>query len=211
MAVGCRSAARAGRSADRAPSSRLSLTARQPRTSRFCTLPMMACPTVTDLNMLDANVLVSAVTRKRRRTSTCIAKALSKRAAADPNAATRRSVAKPLSNLARINIAAVWQQAIWTVSAPSSSSAGAAASIIARAALIWVSEIVPKGARAAACSWSRETFAKSLDVVAESFIQPLPPVFGLAVRRMDFCQLAIRPPHFDTDRRKAALGGATCR
>jgi hypothetical protein len=32
-------------------------------------------------------------------------------------------------------------------------------------------------------------------------------MFGLAVRRMNFCQLAIRPPHFDTDRRKAALGG----
>ena len=39
----------------------------------------------------------------------------------------------------------------------------------------------------------------------ESFAQPGPPVLMLAVRRMDFCQFAIRPPHLDADWRKAAL------
>ena len=47
-------------------------------------------------------------------------------------------------------IAAVCVQAIWTVSPPSISSFGLAPAIIASAAFMAVSEIVPKGERAAA-------------------------------------------------------------
>jgi len=57
-------------------------------------------PTVVHVDVLDANKLLPAI-RRRRRTSTCVANALSKRAAADPNAAIRRSVPNPLSSLAR--------------------------------------------------------------------------------------------------------------
>jgi hypothetical protein len=53
----------------------------------------------------------------------------------DPNA-TRRSVAKGTSSFARTAMAAVCVQAIWTSSAPSTSSLGAAASI-ARAQHSW--------------------------------------------------------------------------
>jgi hypothetical protein len=47
-------------------------------------------------------------------------------------------------------MAAVCVQAIWMASAASISSLGAAAVIIARAAFMAVSDIVPKGERAAA-------------------------------------------------------------
>ena len=57
------------------------------------------------------------------------------------------SVASPLSSLERIDMAAVWVQAIWMASAASISSLGAAAVIIARAAFMAVWEIVPKGDR----------------------------------------------------------------
>src|ERR1700730_14764537 len=70
-----------------------------------------------------------------------------------------------MSSLARTAIAAVWVQAIWTASAPSISSLGAAASIIASAAFIESSETPPQGERAAACIWNKEAFTKSLDVV----------------------------------------------
>jgi hypothetical protein len=66
-----------------------------------------------------------------------------KRAAVDPNAAMRRSDPNALSILARIDIAAAWVHAIRMASAPSISSLGAAASTIARAALIAVSENGP--------------------------------------------------------------------
>ena len=62
-------------------------------------------------------------------------------------------------------MAAMCVHAIWTASAPSISSRGAAASIIASAAFMESSEIPPKGERAAACIWNNEVFTKSLDVV----------------------------------------------
>jgi hypothetical protein len=40
---------------------------------------------------------------------------------------------------------------------------------------------------------------------AESFIQSSPPIFALAIRRMHFCQFAIRPPHLDADWWESAL------
>jgi hypothetical protein len=69
------------------------------------------------------------------------------RAAADPNAATRRSVAKATSSLARTAMAAVCVAAIWAASAASISSFGFAASIIASEAFMESSEIPPKGER----------------------------------------------------------------
>ena len=62
-------------------------------------------------------------------------------------------------------MAAVCVQAIWTASAASISSLGAAASIIASAAFMESPEIPPKGERAAACIWNNEALTKSLDVV----------------------------------------------
>jgi hypothetical protein len=87
------------------------------------------------------------------------------RAAADPNAATRRSVAKATSSLARTAMAAVCVAAIWAASAASISSFGFAASIIASEAFMESSEIPPKGERHADCIWNNEAFTKSLDVV----------------------------------------------
>ena len=67
-------------------------------------------------------------------------------------------------------MAAVCVQAIWTASAPSISSFGAAASIIARAALMWVSEMVPKGERAAACNCNSEALIYSVqDLLSDDF------------------------------------------
>jgi hypothetical protein len=60
---------------------------------------------------------------------------------------------------------AVCVQAIWTAGAPTISSFGSAASIMARAAFKAVSEIPPQGNQAAACSWNNEAFTKSLDRV----------------------------------------------
>ncbi len=102
-------------------------------------------------------------------------------------------------------MAAVCVQAIWTASAPSISSFGAAASIIASAAFMESSEIPPQGERHADCIWNKRGVHEVARRCAESFIQPSPPIFALAVRRMYFCYLAIRPKHLDTDRRKAAL------
>ena len=79
-----------------------------------------------------------------------MAYAFIKRAAADPKAEIRRSVPNALSSLERIDMAAACVQAIWMASAASISSLGAAAVIIARAAFMAVSDIVPKGERAAA-------------------------------------------------------------
>src|ERR1700687_1444757 len=62
-------------------------------------------------------------------------------------------------------MAAVCVQAIWTASAASISSFGAAASIIPSAAFMASSEIPPQGERDAACIWNNEAFTKSLDVV----------------------------------------------
>ena len=62
-------------------------------------------------------------------------------------------------------MAAVCVQAIWTASAASISSLGAAASTIASAAFMARSEIPPQGERDAACIWNNEAFTKSLDVV----------------------------------------------
>ena len=62
-------------------------------------------------------------------------------------------------------MAAVCVQAIWTASAPSISSLGATASIIASVAFMESSEIPPKGERHAACIWNKLAFTKSLDVV----------------------------------------------
>ena len=62
-------------------------------------------------------------------------------------------------------MAAVCVAAIWTASAASISSFGAAASIIASAAFMESSEIPPKGERDAACIWNNELFTKSLDAV----------------------------------------------
>ena len=62
-------------------------------------------------------------------------------------------------------IAALCVQAIWMASAPSTSSFGAAASIIASAAFIESSEMPPQGERDADCIWNKETFTKSLDIV----------------------------------------------
>ncbi len=66
-------------------------------------------------------------------------------------------------------MAAVCVQAICTASAPSISSFGAAASIMASAAFKEVSEIPLPGNWAAACSWIKVTFTKSLDVVPSAF------------------------------------------
>ena len=96
-------------------------------------------------------------------------------------------------------MAAVCVQAIWTASAPSISSFGAAASIIASAALMESSEIPPKGERARSLYLEQGSVHEVARRCTESFIQPPPPIFALAVRRMDFCQLAIRPPHLDTE------------
>jgi hypothetical protein len=62
-------------------------------------------------------------------------------------------------------MAAMCVAAIWTASAPSISSFGAAASIIASAAFMDSSEIPPQGERDAACIWNKLAFTKSLDVV----------------------------------------------
>src|SRR5271154_570938 len=62
-------------------------------------------------------------------------------------------------------MAAVCVQAIWMASAPSISSLGAAASIIASAEFMASSEIPPQGERQADCIWNNEAFTKSLDVV----------------------------------------------
>ena len=67
-------------------------------------------------------------------------------------------------------MAAVCVQAIWTASAPSISSFGAAASIIASAAFIDTSEMPPKGERHAACIWNSAAFVKSLDVVPRALL-----------------------------------------
>ena len=67
-------------------------------------------------------------------------------------------------------MAAECVQAIWTASAPSISFFGAAASIIASAALMVVSEMVPKGDRAAACNWNKEALTKSLDLVPRALL-----------------------------------------
>ena len=98
-----------------------------------------------------------------------------------------------------------WRESPWRLcayrpsgrrAAASISSFGAAASTIASAAFMESSEIPPKGERAAACIWNNETFTKSLDVVPRALFSRRHQC--LAVRRMDFCQLAIRPQHLET-------------
>jgi hypothetical protein len=56
-------------------------------------------------------------------------------------------------------------QAIWIAKAASISSLGAAASIMASAAFMAISEIPLQGNLAAACNWYREALTKSLDLV----------------------------------------------
>jgi hypothetical protein len=70
----------------------------------------------------------------------------------------------PDPNLANTDIAAVCVHAIWIARAASISFSGAAASIIASAAFMAVSEIPPQCSRAACCNWNIAAFAKSLDI-----------------------------------------------
>ena len=65
---------------------------------------------------------------------------------------------------------AVCVQAIWTASAPSISSFGAAASIMASAAFKAVSEMPLNGSRAAASSCNKEALTKALDVVPSALL-----------------------------------------
>ena len=67
-------------------------------------------------------------------------------------------------------MAAVCVQAIWIASAPSISSFGAAASIMASAAFKAISEIPLYGNRAAACSWNKETLTKALEGVPSALL-----------------------------------------
>jgi hypothetical protein len=121
-------------------------------------------PTIIYMDVLDADKLLPAVTQASKNLNLgCISPHQPGRSRFERP--IRRSVPNPLSSLARTAIAAVCVQAIWRASAPSISSFGAATSIIARAALIWVSETVPYGERAAACSCNKEALTKSLDVV----------------------------------------------
>ena len=79
-------------------------------------------PSIVHMDVLDTRQLLAAL-RKRRRTSICIAYALSKRASVNPNAAIRRSVPKPRTNSPRTAMAAMCMQAIWTASALASAPA----------------------------------------------------------------------------------------
>jgi hypothetical protein len=125
-------------------------------------------PAVVYVHMLNADKLLPAVTQPSKNLYLgCISPI--KRAAADPNATTRRSDVKGMSSLARTAIAAAWVQAIWTASAPSISSLGAAASIIASAPFIESSETPPQGERAAACIWNKEAFTKSPTLCREPY------------------------------------------
>ena len=86
-------------------------------------------------------------------------------------------------------MAAACVQAIWTASAPSISSFGATASIIARAAFRPRSDGTPLGNRAADSSWASEAFTKSLDLVPRAFFSEAPvnyPTYPLPLRSVLF-------------------------
>jgi hypothetical protein len=101
----------------------------------FFTLPMKACPPAF-ICTCSTRTNCCPPPRSRRRTSTCIANVFIKRAAADASAAIRRSVPKAASSLARTAMEPECVQAIWTASAPSISSFGPTASIIASGGVI---------------------------------------------------------------------------
>ena len=98
-------------------------------------------------------------------------------------------------------------QAIWTASAPSISSVGAAASIIARAALTCVSEIVPKGER------PQQAATRGVHEVAGACAEPYSVVatsFWSRHQGGGFVQRRHRPPQLDANWRKAARLASRC-
>ena len=98
-------------------------------------------PTVVHMDVLNADNCCPPL-RRRRSTSTCIANAFIKRAAADASAAIRRSVPKAASSLARTAMEAECVQAISTASAPSISIAIGVLIVV----LVWaVADQFPRG------------------------------------------------------------------
>jgi len=130
-----------------------------------CTLPMTACPPSFTWTCSTRTTCCPPV-RSRRRTSTWIPHQTSRRRSEGRNVSLCCERRVQLGE----NRHSVCVQAIWTASAPSISSFGAAASIIASAPFMASSEIPPQGERHADCIWNNEAFTKSLDVVPRALL-----------------------------------------